>query len=270
MELNTVVCGSLINSKSATFGNMLPTQNFPATSYSLQINQQIYAPKGIDVNIGSVTFGCSPSHSINKKSTNQYSVDGYTINLKEGSSGATIVENCTLAATCQDITNSVQALSQELAALPFDSVHNTAITSQKSIKFAVNAVDCNGVAVFNLSASAVFDQSIVNIQIDNNTAGINLVVINLSGATVTLASSVNMGGAWLSSDYGRARTIWNLYQAVTLELDNSVQGCLLAPEAAVSSTRNAIHGVTVVKSLSTQDGVQPPYIVFPPNLTVCE
>jgi choice-of-anchor A domain-containing protein len=249
---------------------MLNAQNFAATSYSLGINQQFYAPNGINVDIGSVGFGCTPSHSINKAG-NQYSVDGYTINLNDGRPGATVAKNCSLANTCQDITNGVQALSQELAALSFDSVNNAVNVAQNVMQFEVNAVDCNGIAAFSLSASAVFGRANSQIQVINNTAGINLVVINLYGAHVTLVSSVNMGGNWLGSDYGRARTIWNLYQAVTLELDNSVQGCLLAPGATVSpATNHVMYGVVVVQSFSTQSEVHHPYIVFPPGLTVCE
>jgi choice-of-anchor A domain-containing protein len=269
VNLNTIVCDSLINPTSATFGGALNSQNYPADFFSLEINRQIYAPNGINVDLGSVAFGCSPPHSIQNGGSGKYIVNGYTINLNDGRSGAIVEENCTLANTCANITNDVLTLSQELANLPVDSVHNVFISQPNQIEFNVNAVDCHGIAVFNLSASAVFGSTNANIQINNNTAGINLVVINLYGESVTLLSSVNMNCPWLNSDYGRARTIWNLYQAVQLELDNNVQGCLLAPKAAVS-TNEVIYGVVVVESFSTQSEVELPYIVVPPGLTECE
>jgi choice-of-anchor A domain-containing protein len=68
-----------------------------------------------------------------------------------------------------------------------------------------------------LSASAVFGGTNNRVQILNQTAGINLVVINLSGSSVSLLASMDNSVGWLSSTSGLAGTIWNFYQAVSLD-----------------------------------------------------
>jgi len=273
VELNTIICGSLTLYNAADFGNQLTTGNWPAQSYTLEINQQIYVQNGINVQTGSVGFGCNPNHNIVHVGGGQYTVNGQRINLNDGRPTATVNQNCIIANACQNISGGLLSLSQQLALLPFDSINNIfQYNSQTNqISFIVNAVDCNGIAVFNLPANQVFGQTNAEIVVVNNNANLNLIAINLSGQDVTLAQSVNMNGNWLRSVYGQARTIWNLYQAVTLELGNSVQGSLLAPTATIATGNSqTVSGVLVINSLTIPMNVNQPYIVFPPSLTACE
>jgi choice-of-anchor A domain-containing protein len=78
-------------------------------------------------------------------------------------------------------------------------------------------------------------------------------------------------GVWLTSDYGRARTIWNLYEAVTLDLQNTVSGSLLAPQATMTSVDDQdINGVVVIHTLNTQGEIHHPYLNFPTSLVRCQ
>lgn len=272
IDLTTIVCKSLVQQNSAVFGSQLTTQNYPASSYSLVINGTISARNGIIVQTGSIEFGCNPSHTIVKQG-NQYTVDvNNTIISNDNRAGVVVVQNCTVASTCQSVAAGVQDLSAALSLLPSNATNNLTFNSQQNtLSLTVNAVDCNGIAVFNLNASAVFGRQNLQIQIFNNTQALKLVVINLSGASVTLLSSVHMSGNWLGNDYGRARTIWNLFQAVTFAFDSTVYGALLAPKATVSPTTNqAIYGVAVLKSFITNAGARQPYIVYPTGLNTCD
>jgi choice-of-anchor A domain-containing protein len=143
-------------------------------------------------------------------------------------------------------------------------------TQQNLVQLYVNTVDCNGIAVFNLSASAVFGVTNNRVQILNQIAGINLVVINLSGLSVSLDASMDNNVGWLSSTSGLAGTIWNFYQADSLEFSSTTYGGILAPLASVTSNNQVLNGVFVINSFSTQSEVHHPYINFPPSLTRCE
>jgi hypothetical protein len=50
----------------------------------------------------------------------------------------------------------MQTLSTEWSQLTPDTVNNHVQDQQNTLSFMVNAVDCNGVAVFNLGAAQVF------------------------------------------------------------------------------------------------------------------
>jgi hypothetical protein len=101
--------------------------------------------------------------------------------MQDGRIGVTIAQDCTVGGQCQNISADVLNLSGALSLLPYDSVDNVIQmnTQTNLVQLYVNVVDCNGIAVFNLRASVIFGETNNQVQIINNTAGINLVVINL-------------------------------------------------------------------------------------------
>ena len=137
-------------------------------------------------------------------------------------------------------------------------------TSQpSSLIFNVINVDANGIAIFNVSLSSVFGSSNVQQIITNiQNTNLQLIVINLYGTSVTWSGS-NINDQWFNSKTtGQSHTIWNFYQAITLNFDSNMKGAVLAPYATIT-TNIEIDGSVAVRSLNTQGEVHHPLVVFP-------
>lgn len=272
VELNTIICDSLNLPNNVNFGGRLNQQTFAADSYILEVNRGVSATNGITLQVGRLGVGCNPNKTITK-SGNQYKVDGSTVLVNDNRNGAGVQAECDLDSRCQNISSGLITLSQQLALLPADSVSNPVQIDQqgKRMQFMVNKTDCNGMAVFNLSADSVFNQQNREIYFNKNTNNVDLVVVNLYGSQVILGSSVNMPSSWLTTEEGKSKVIWNLYQATDLQLNAVVNGALLGPYAVISNAGNhVINGVTVLKNFITQSEIHHPYITFPPGLARCE
>jgi choice-of-anchor A domain-containing protein len=134
----------------------------------------------------------------------------------------------------------------------------------------VNNVDANGLAVFNLVGNTVLNNQLVQ-QIEiiigsSVTSTLQLVVINLSGTSISFAQG-NLVGIWLNSiSTGRSHTLWNLPQATSLSITHNWMGALLAPYAVVTASVN-IDGATAVLSLTTTAELHDPPIILPPCIT---
>ncbi len=106
-----------------------------------------------------------------------------------------------------------------------------------------------GVAVFNVSAANVFNNSLIQ-QIELNAGSATSVVINVSGTTVNFTNG-NMVGAWTSA-FARSKVIWNFWEATSIFFDRNFNGAVLAPNAHLRNT-TAIDGSVFVLSIQ-QDG----------------
>jgi choice-of-anchor A domain-containing protein len=269
VENRTIVCGSLVSSSSANFAIHINANTFPAASYSLELNGQIASGSGIQVNAGSFGVGTNPAHTIVANGVVGYTLDGRTVNMNGGNQGATINVSTNLTAKCTSLTNDLQTLSSNLAALANTPGNNVVVpTSQPGpLNIYVNSVDANGYAVFNLVGNTVLNNQLVQqieIIIGSSVSNIvQLVIINLSGTSISFAQG-NFVGVWLTSiTTGRAQTIWNLPQATSLTINSDWMGALLAPYASVTTSVN-IDGATAVLSLTTTAELHDPPIIIPP------
>jgi hypothetical protein len=124
-------------------------------------------------------------------------------------------------------------------------------------------VDANGIAVYNLSANLVFgNDKVQQIGLTSQNTGLQLVVINLYGASVTWSGS-NLVGDWFNTvATGESHTIWNFYEATTIVFDSNLRGALLAPLAVVTTNIN-IDGSVAVRSLYSTGEVHSAQLVFP-------
>ena len=268
VENATLVCGSLVSSSSANFAIHINANSYPAANYSLEVNGQIVAGNGIQVNAGSFGVGTNPAHTIVANGVVGYTVDGRSVNMNGGNQGATVNTDANLTAKCAAITSSIQALSVGLAALASTPGNNVSIPASQPgpLNFYVNTVDANGVVVFNLVGNTVLNNNLVQ-QIEiiigaSVSASVQLVIINLSGTSISFAQG-NFVGAWLTSiTTGRSRTIWNLAQATTVSISRNWMGALLAPNAVVTASVN-IDGATAVQSLTTTAELHDPPVIFP-------
>jgi len=188
--------------------------------------------------------------------------------MNGGNQGATVNVDPNLAATCAAVTTGIQTLSSILAQLSNVTGNNVTIpTSQPGpLNFYVNAVDSNGVAVFNLDGNTVLNNGLVQ-QIElivgsSVSSTLQLVVINLYGTSITFGQG-NLVGTWFTSvTTGRALTIWNLPQATSLTINQNWMGALLAPYAAVTALVD-IDGAAAVLSLTTNAELHNPPIIIP-------
>ena len=272
VENRTIVCGSLVSGSSANFGIHIVSSSSSAASYSLELNGQIVSGNGIQVNAGSLGVGTNPAHTIVANGVVGYTLDGRTVNMNGGNQGATINVEANLTAKCTSLTNNLQTLSSNLAALSNTPGNNVTIPTSQSgpLNFYVNNVDVNGMAVFNLNGNTVLNNPLVQqIEIIIGTSvssSLQLVVINLSGTSISFSYG-NFVGPWLTSILtGRSHTIWNLPQATSLTINSNWMGALLAPYAVVTTSVN-IDGATAVLSLTTTAELHDPPIIIPPCVT---
>ncbi len=268
VDNRTIVCGSLVSGSSANFAGHIPQTASTATIYSLEVNGQIASGSTINVDAGSFGVGTNPSHTIIRNGNVGFTVDGRAVNINSGNDGGTLNVDTNLASTCAAITTGIQTLSTILSQLPTTLGNTVSIPTTQSgpLNFYVNAVDSNGVSVFNLDGNTVLNNPLVQ-QIEifvgsSVSSTLQLVVINLSGTSISFSYG-NFVGDWLNSiSTGRAQTIWNLPQATSLYIGSDWMGALLAPYAAVTTAID-IDGATAVLSLTTTAEVHNPPIIIP-------
>ncbi len=264
VEGRTIVCGNFFN--GATFANQLSQATFNPLTYTLEINGSTINPGSININCGSVALGPYPSNRYVQtvNNANQYTIDNHlTCTLNQAGKGAKVQSDPTLPSRCNAIISSIINLSITLSQLPPNN--NVTIPSGQPgpLNFNVNNVDANGVAVFNVSLSAVFNNNNVQqIQLNPLNSNLQLVVINVYGSSATWSSG-NLVGSWFDSvTTGRSHTIWNFYQATSLTLNNDIKGAVLAPYAVVSTGSN-VDGAIAVKTLYAGGEVHLPLMTFP-------
>lgn len=112
-----------------------------------------------------------------------------------------------------------------------------------------NAAPVGGVAVFNIAASSLFSNNLVQ-QIELNANGAASIVVNVTGTSVNYNSG-NFVGAF-NSNFARANVIWNFIDASSITLDRNFSGAILAPNAHLTNSTD-IDGSVFVGSF-TQNG----------------
>ena len=268
VENRTLVCGSLVSSSSANFAIHITSNTNTSSVYSLEVNGQVSSGNPINVNAGSFGVGTNPTHTIVASGVVGYTLDGRQVNMNGGNQGATLNVDANLTATCAATTTGIQTLSSILAQLSNVTGNNVTIPTSQSgpLNFYVNAVNNNGIAVFNLDGNTVLNNGLVQ-QIElivgsSVSSTLKLVVINLYGSSISFGQG-NLVGTWFNSIVtGRAQTIWNLPQATSLTISRNWMGALLAPYATVTASVN-IDGATAVGSLTTTAELHDPPIIIP-------
>ena len=262
VELRTIVCGNLLG--GATFANQLDQNTYNPLAYTLEVNGSITSSGSINIDSGSLALGPYPSNRVVKNSNNQYTIDkSVQVNLNQGNQGATAQIDSTLPSRCAAIISSIIYLSNTLSQLSPNNNATFSASRPGPLQLNVNNVDVNGIAVFNLSGSTIFDSSIVQqIGVYPQNANLQLVVINVYGTSVSWSGS-NLVDDWFNTaTTGQSHTIWNFYQATTLNFNSNMKGAVLAPYATLV-TQIEIDGAVAVQSLDTTGEVHHPLVVFP-------
>ena len=264
VENRTIVCGSFVSSASSNYGIRVAS-SVSARIPVLEINEDIVAGTAIQVNHGSLAVSSRLSRNVTNSSDSvKYKVDGRDFNINDGAQGATAFIDKELSARCLNITASIPELSKLLTRLPTTPGLTYQSPSDQPAPFIFNvwATDCRGRAVFNFPADKVWNDKVQSIKFTSSVENVSLVVINLSGATVTLGSGTNIEDNSFFNTDGAGIVIWNLWEATTVHLRTGLKGALLAPKATVD-TKSSIDGAVAVDTMITNGELHIPYIKIP-------
>lgn len=237
IEGRTLIGGSITGGNSANFGIHLPS-NTPSTEKTLIVQGNISAGNPIQLNKGSLELGGSSN--------------GRIVNYN-GGSGAGLISNPSVDYSA--IFNTLDQASVTLRNLTSNSTVSVPSGQPGPLNF--NTVsNPSGIAVFDVNGSTIFNNNLVQ-QIGLNIAsGITEVVINVSGTTINWTSGNEVGN--FTQDLWQANTIWNFYEATTINLNAyNFNGQLIAPFATVSSNNN-IDGSVYAKHLNSNGEVHFP------------
>lgn len=212
---NAYVGGNISVGNSIDFGNN-DSDTMPAGNVGLAVAGSVNSGNSaININAGNVVVGGTDTGGFNNNS------------------GGTIK------------TSSPGSLpSSPVSAVTAASSYWSGLTANSSASIANNVItfNCNAsqsVAVFNVSASQLFQQ---NQSLALVTAsGTKDVIINVSGTSATMLNSENVNSGFQSA---ANKVIFNFYQANNVSLQgSSLDGYVIAPNATVGADSPIVGGV---------------------------
>jgi choice-of-anchor A domain-containing protein len=204
---------------------------------------------------------------------------GATVNIEAGGNlriGGTVSGNVNLNGSGGSIVHaappinlpalqtSMINLSNSLDAMTANSTVTLPGSQPSNITFNANFV--NGVAVFDVSASQIFEnpnaQQIL-LNVGSASPSDSTVIINVSGSDINFDDG-NFGAAFNNSSWA-SQVLWNFNGATSLNIANSVDvnrelwGSVLAPSAMTTLSSNSpIDGTVVVGNADLQGEVHLP------------
>lgn len=242
---------------------------FPAENPTLQILESIVGGEAIDIHTGSMGVGYRTGRTIEVGAgEKEFLIDGRPFILHHEDDDVRPYYNFSLRARCKTVTDEILQLSSFLAdqfITNGNTVEHQVDDDQPTpLIIHVDQTNCHGVAILKFDANELFNaSSILSIELQTTLiTQINLIVINVLGKNPILPANIKFNNNQWMSDFANARTIWNFYQAETLELRNVFIGAILAPLAAVQ-TNATIIGSIAAQSLMTTCDIQLPTVVMP-------
>lgn len=235
IEGRTLVGGNLTGSNSSNFGIGLPSGT-SSTDKTLVVGGNISGGNPLQLNKGSLYLG---------------GTNGRSINYNGG--GSQISQSTDLSTLKQAFLSE----SANLKSLATDSVVTSSTNGQPGPVTFTATAGSDGLAVFSISADAIFGSSLSQ-QIGLIANGATNIVINVSGTTVNwIQNAGNMVGDF-TSDYWQAHIVWNFYEATTINLgSHQFNGSILAPNATITTTNN-IDGAVIANNLNLTGEVHLP------------
>lgn len=237
VEGRTLIGGNFTFGGSANFGIHMPN-NTPSSDRTLIVQGNIATGNPINLNKGSLELGGNRNNRI--------------INYN-GGSGAGLIANPSINYSA--IFQTLDQASIDLRNLTANSTVSFPSGQPGPLNFNTVSNPSN-VAVFDVVGSSIFSNNLAQ-QIGLNIApGITDIVINVGGTTINWTSGNEVGN--FTSSQWRANTVWNFYEATTINLGSyNFNGQLLAPFATVSSSNN-IDGSVYAKNLNSNGEVHFP------------
>lgn len=263
VEGKTFVAGNLISNSSASFATKISA----TANTTLEIAGSIMAGSDIDITTGSVATGDIVTTSLlnlgllDLDITSAFDLNGRKFLLHDSESTVNVDADARFKAALYIAR--IRDLSLYLHELTVSGHITTAnITSKSKLLVDVNVTALCGVAVLHVDADLIFNnKNIRYIEILNNIDA-ELIIINVAGVTVDWNFAALIG-TWFKGDEGRAKTIWNFYEALHIDFhSNEMMGAVIAPYAHVSAAAD-IHGATAVASLTTTASIRLPILSVP-------
>ncbi len=258
---NLVVFGNLMDTSDVE-GTAIIGGNFTGTAanFGTSLNQATTAGTDVLTIGGNLNSGAT----VNIEAGGNLRIGGTVsgnVNLN-GSGGSIVhaappVNMATLQTQMINLSNSLNSMTP-----------NSTVTlpgSQPS-NITFNATFVNGVAVFDVSASQIFEnanaqQILLNVGSASPTD--STVIINVSGSDINFDDG-NMGAAFDDSSWA-SQVLWNFNGATTLNIANSLDvnrelwGSVLAPSAMTTlSSDSPIDGTVVVGNADLQGEIHLP------------
>lgn len=239
IEGRTFVGHDFTGTSSVTLGGHLGNMGaIPSDDRTFVAGNNIFAGSPINLEYGSLYLdGTKNSRPINFNG------------------GGTTVADHTIDASTASILGYSIAQSQALMnLLPDSNATYPTVTDGPTKFFATMGGD--GLAVFNVNATSIFDNPKAQQLELYSDDPLGNIVINVSGTTVNWTKG-NMVGLF-NDDYWQAHTIWNFYEATTIDFgSHNFNGAILAPYASITTTSN-IDGLVVANNLTTSAAVRLP------------
>lgn len=228
VEGRTYVGGNLSGGSPTMAKNLTPAANFVGID-TLVVGGNT-SVGNINLQSGDYRRGGTRSGNLNKNGVNQQEI-----------------VDANLASRTANLASQMASTSAYLQGLAANSSVTLPSGGQPgAVKY--NLAPVGGTAVFNVLASDVFNSNLIQ-QIEL-LGSATTIIVNVAGTTVNFNTG-NFVGNWLNSGV-RASTIWNFYQATSINLDRNFNGAILAPLAHLQNS-TAIDGSVFVKSF-TQTG----------------
>ncbi len=238
IEGRTFVGNNFTGTNSANLGNHLPNSVGPADR-TFVVGNNLVGGNPLNLQRGSLYIDGS--------------TNGRTVNFNGG--GSVVVDHGIDAAVAEIRGYSI-AQSQSLRSLGADSTVTLPSGGQPGPTKFLATGGYDGLAVFNVSAADIFANPLgqqFELIPDFNTTDI---LINVSGSTVDWING-NMVGNF-TSDYWQGHTLWNFYEATSINLgSHQFNGGILAPTASITTSGN-IDGLVVASNLTTTAEVHLP------------
>jgi len=264
-DYNVIVFENL-SSSSDLDGKIWVGGDLTGTS-SFQMGDQ-YTPSGAEnvVVVGGVIEGGAAANAINfgggskaKLAVKDLASRGLRpINWNGGGSQATrLVFDAGITSSFHTMRDDLTARSQAYRLLPANSTMITPSGQSNARRFVCNPATIqgqNGMSVFNINASDLFsNHAVAQVEITSatgNAADVQGVIINVAGTSANWSSNFNFVGSFTSNAW-RQKVLWNFHEAATLACgSHQMNGAVLAPLAAVTSSNN-FDGSLVCRSLTT-------------------
>jgi choice-of-anchor A domain-containing protein len=240
--------GGNLTGSSSNYASQLGSVS--SSTVTLAVGGNISTTNGVTVSVGSITAGGT-----------------ITGNTTHNQSGSTVKPLTAITPTVADMT---QALTDESNYFKNLTTNSTA-TFPGAQPAAANFNIANGVtqAVFSISAASLFGNNLVQqINLNNDSASVTSIVINVSGVSVNDTGGGNFVGSFATSA-DEAKTIWNFYQATTINVANQLDGALLAPLAALTNSQQINGAVGVASFTQNADVHMPVSTVAVPEPAAC-
>ncbi|MBN8644939.1 MAG: choice-of-anchor A family protein [Planctomycetes bacterium] len=236
VEGRAYVGGSIVGGDSSNYGTML----FPRSAYAdvdvLTVVGSISSGNPLQIEAGDLRLGGSLGRLVNFNGA-----------------GGNLENDPGVGSTLAGVSAALAGASASMLTLTADSTASLPGPQPGPLVFNCNPGG-DGVAVFSVSGSQVFSNSLVQ-QIELNLNGASAVVINVSGTSINFNQG-NMVGAW-NTAFARANVIWNFHEATNILIDRAMNGAVLAPLAHLRNN-TVIEGSTFVSSMFQRGEVHLP------------